>query len=162
MEPQRYEKIRSWFLCAGWRMGFLRAAYRGLPLFVAASYPVCLLICFFYKKGLFLRALLVPAVMFLFVSAFRHFVDFPRPYERGGITPLIAKGKKGHSFPSRHAASAGMVAAVWMAVWPMSGILFLAVAFLIAASRVLAGVHDVRDVLAGGVFGFVSVYIFFV
>ncbi len=162
MKRQHYEGIRTWFLGAGWRMGLLRAVYRGLPLFVAASYPACLLVCYFCKKGLLLRAVLAPAAMFFFVSIFRHFVDFPRPYEDGGITPLIAKEKKGHSFPSRHAASAGMIAAVWMAAWYPAGIFFLAVAVLVAASRVLAGVHYVRDVLAGGVFGFFSVWIFFV
>lgn len=162
MKQQTYEKLRAWFLGAGWRMGLLRAVYRGLPFLVAASYPFCLSLCFFYKKGLFLRAVLVPAVMFLLVSIFREFVDFPRPYENGGITPLIAKEKKGHSFPSRHAASAGMIAAAWMALWHPAGFFFLAVAVLVAASRVLAGVHYVRDVLVGGMFGFFSVWIFFV
>ncbi|MDE6874876.1 MAG: phosphatase PAP2 family protein [Lachnospiraceae bacterium] len=162
MRVGSYEKIRTWFLEKEWRMMFLRAAYRGLPLVVAAGYPVCLLVCFLSRRELFLRAVLVPAAMFFFVSAFRHIADFPRPYERGGILPLIAKDKKGHSFPSRHAASAGMIAAVWMAVWMPGGILFSAVAVLVAASRVLAGVHHVRDVLFGGVFGFFAVWIFFV
>lgn len=44
---------------------------------------------------------------------------------------------------------------------PASGYFFLAVGVLIAASRVFAGVHYVRDVLVGGVFGFFSVWIFF-
>ena len=83
------------------------------------------------------------------------------PYEKEGIVPLIKKEKCGHSFPSRHAASAGMVAAVWTAYCLPAGIFFLAVGVLIAASRVFAGVHYVRDVLVGGVFGFFSVWIFF-
>lgn len=162
MRYQSYEKIRAWFQGAGWRMGLLRMAYRGLPFLVAASYPACLVLSFVRKKELFLRAVFVPAAMFFLVSIFRHFVDFPRPYEKEGITPLIAKEKKGHSFPSRHAASAGMIAAVWMAVWHPAGFFFLAVALLTSLSRVLAGVHYVRDVLVGGIFGFFSVWIFFV
>ncbi len=162
MKRRHYEKVRTWFLCAGWRMVLLCAVYRGLPLFVAASYPCCLLLCFLYRKELFVRAVFAPAAMFFLVSVFRHFVDFPRPYEKDGIVPLIAKEKKGHSFPSRHAASAGMIVAVWLALARPAGIFFLAVAVLIAASRVLAGVHYGRDVLAGGVFGFAAVWIFFV
>lgn len=162
MDREHYGSIRTWFLGRPWRMALLRVAYRWLPLFVAASYPACLLFCFLERRELFLRAVFVPAAMFILVSAFRHFVDFPRPYERDGITPLIAKGKGGHSFPSRHAASAGMIAAVWMAVWYPAGILFLLVTLLVAAGRVLAGVHYVRDVVAGGVLGFLAVWIFFV
>lgn len=162
MDRENYEKIRAWFLGAAWRMALLRAAYRLLPPAVAAGYPVCLLVCFTRRRELLLRAVVVPAAMFLLVSAFRHIADFPRPYEKDGILPLIEKGKRGHSFPSRHAASAGMIAAVWTAVWQPGGILFSAVAVLIAASRVLAGVHYVKDVLFGGVFGFLAVWIFFV
>ncbi len=114
--------------------------------------------CVFFAGGNF-RAIFVPAAMFFLVSVFRHFADFQRPYEKEGIVPLIKKEKCGHSFPSRHAASAGMVAAVWTAYCLPAGIFFLAV--LIAASRVFAGVHYVRDVLVGGVFGFFSVWIFF-
>lgn len=161
MRRERYEKIRAWFEESPQRMAFLRAAYRGLPLLVAASYPVCLLLCFLQQRELLLRAVLAPAAMFLLVSVFREIFDFPRPYEKEGIKPLIAKEKKGHSFPSRHAASAGMISAVWLAVCAPAGIAFLLITVLIAASRVLAGVHYVRDVLAGAVFGFFSVWTFF-
>ena len=161
MNAGRYRKIREWFLCAPWRIKFLLIAYRGLPLFVAAGYAVCLALCFFCRRELLFRAIFVPAAMFFLVSVFRHFADFQRPYETEGIVPLIKKEKCGHSFPSRHAASAGMVAAVWTAYCLPAGIFFLAVGVLIAASRVFAGVHYVRDVLVGGVFGFFSVWIFF-
>ncbi|MDE7328090.1 MAG: phosphatase PAP2 family protein [Lachnospiraceae bacterium] len=161
MNASWYGKVRKWFLEAPWRMALLTAAYRGLPLFVAAGYPICLVFCLLYRRELLARAILVPAAMFLAVSVFRHFVNFARPYEKEGIVPLIQKEKQGHSFPSRHAASAGMVAAVWMAYSRPAGILFLAVGILIAVSRVLAGVHYVKDVLAGGVSGYFAVWIFF-
>lgn len=162
MKREHYEKIRTWFLRTPWHMMLLRAAYKGLPLIVAASYPFCLLLYFFNRRELFLRAVLVPAVLFLFVSFFRHRLNVPRPYEREKIVPLIAKQKKGHSFPSRHAASAGIIAAVWMAYTRPAGIVMIIVTFLIGLSRVLAGVHDVRDVVFGGVFGFVAAWIFFI
>lgn len=159
---KNYEKIRGWFEKSPRRTALLRAAYYGLPLLTAAGYPVCLLLCFLRSRELFARAVLVPAAMFAAVSVFREIFDFPRPYEKEGIAPLIPKEKKGRSFPSRHAASAGMIAAVWLEVSPPAGAAFLLIAVLVAASRVLAGVHYVRDVAAGGAFGFFSVRIFFV
>lgn len=158
MRSEQYEKIRVWFEKTPRRMKALRAAYQGLPLLTAVSYPVCLLLCLLYRRELLLRAVLAPAVMFAAVSVFREMFDFPRPYEKDGIVPLIAREKKGRSFPSRHAASAGMIAAVWLAVYVPAGIAFVLITVLIAASRILAGVHYVRDVLAGAVFGFLSVW----
>lgn len=161
MKRESYEKIRIWFLRTPRRVPLLRAAYKGLPLIVAASYPLCLLLCFLHRRELFLRAVIVPALLFLLVTLIRHQFNFPRPYEREKIVPLIPKQKKGHSFPSRHAASAGIIAAVWMAYWYPAGIAMIMITFFIAVSRVLAGVHDVRDVIFGGVVGFVATWIFF-
>ncbi len=161
MKRESYEKIRTWFLRAPWRILLLRTAYKGLPLIVSASYPLCLLLCFLYQRELFLRAVIVPALLFLFLSLIRYQFNFPRPYEREKIIPLIQKQKKGHSFPSRHAASAGIIAAVWMAYSYPAGIIMIILTFFIAVSRVLAGVHDVRDVAFGGAAGFVAAWIFF-
>ena len=90
----------------------------------------------------------IPAVVFGVVSVMRHIWDFPRPYEQGRQA-LIAKDKKGHSFPSRHVASAVVIAFVWLDYNIIAGSFFGIVALGIAATRVLAGVHYVRDVIAG-------------
>ena len=162
MKRENYDKIRAWFLRTPRCLLLLRAAYKGLPLIVATSYPLCLLLCFLYQRELFLRAVIVPALLFLLITLIRHQINFPRPYEREKIIPLIQRQKKGHSFPSRHTASAGIIAAVWMAYWYPAGITMIMITFFIAVSRVLAGVHDVRDVAFGGVVGFIAARIFFI
>lgn len=164
MTKERYEKVRGWFLAREWRIGLLKLMYTWLPRLIAASYPAYLVICYFRGMESLVRGLLVPAAAFLAATAFRGAADFPRPYEAQGIQPLIPKDKKGHSFPSRHAVSAGIIAMAWGNVSIPAGIIFLAAALLVAASRVLAGVHDIRDVMAGLFFsaavGMAGFYIF--
>lgn len=146
---EAYEKVRGWFLEKEARLRILRLAYRWLPCLVAASYPACLLLCLREGQEAFARGILVPAATFLAATLFRELINCPRPYEASGILPLIPKEKQGHSFPSRHAVSAGIIAMAWGYQNPAAGIAFWVVAVIIAASRVLAGVHYVRDVAAG-------------
>lgn len=51
---------------------------------------------------LWLRLLIIPAVGFIALSYIRKRLDFPRPYEKWNIKPLIDKDTKGRSMPSRH------------------------------------------------------------
>ena len=71
-----------------------------------------------------------------------------------GFTPLVPKETHGKSFPSRHALSAAVLAAVWCYFYPAAGACMVVVALLICALRVLAGAHFVRDVAAGALLGF--------
>ena len=68
--------------------------------------------------------------------------------------PLVPKETHGKSFPSRHALSAAVLAAVWCYFYPAAGACMVVVALLICALRVLAGAHYVRDVAAGALLGF--------
>ena len=45
-------------------------------------------------------------------------LNLPRPYEQPGFEPLRHKETRGHSFPSRHALSASVLAMVWMYFYP--------------------------------------------
>ena len=67
---------------------------------------------------------------------------------------LVPKETHGKSFPSRHALSAAVLAAVWCYFYPAAGACMVVVALLICALRVLAGAHYVRDVAAGALLGF--------
>lgn len=101
--------------------------------------------------GRFLRVLLVPAVSFAAVTAFRRVCNAKRPYEVWDTPPLIAKETKGNSFPSRHVFSIYMIAmAVGYISLPLAVILAVAGIFL-AAARVIARVHFIKDVAAGAV-----------
>ena len=100
------------------------------------------------------RAVFVPAFVFLGGTLLRARLNFPRPYEQPGFTPLVPKETHGKSFPSRHALSAAVLAAVWCYFYPAAGACMVVVALLICALRVLAGAHYVRDVAAGALLGF--------
>ncbi|MCU6762821.1 undecaprenyl pyrophosphate phosphatase [uncultured Roseburia sp.] len=109
----------------------------------------------------FWRVFLIPAIAFAAVTCFRKVYNAKRPYEVLDIHPLLKRRKKGQSFPSRHAFSIFMIAMAVGTVWSLAGILFLALGVLLAAVRVIGGVHFPRDVIAGaavgiatGIFGF--------
>jgi undecaprenyl-diphosphatase len=78
----------------------------------------------------------------------------PRPYQDHplGILPLLTPSHD-PSFPSDHATAAFAIAFGILFVARRTGWLFVAWATLIAASRVLAGMHYPTDVLAGAVIG---------
>jgi undecaprenyl-diphosphatase len=75
-------------------------------------------------------------------------VDRPRPHVR----PLVTVPHT-PSFPSGHAASSFACALVLTWLAPRLGAPLLALASLIAASRVYVGVHYPLDVLAGALLG---------
>lgn len=87
-----------------------------------------------------------PASVFIVVTFFRKVMNRPRPYDTLQIEPLF-KHKKGESFPSRHTASAFIIALVCFTITPMFGSFLLVIASLVAITRVIAGVHYISDVI---------------
>ena len=153
MTPSRYAALREWFLQRPGYLKLLRVLYR-LPLLMYCAYPALLAGLLIQRKwALLLREAAVPLAVFLGVTLLRHWHNSPRPYEVWGIPPLFPRSKEGHSFPSRHSAAASVIAMAFWYVSPAVGGVMLAAAVLIAVSRVLAGVHFVRDVLAGLIAG---------
>jgi len=65
----------------------------------------------------------------------------------------VEKETAGKSFPSRHAACAGVIAVTALKTLPPLGVFLSLVALGICLSRVLAGVHFLRDVVAGLLLG---------
>ena len=96
-----------------------------------------------------IKCIAVPAFMFITLSAARHIMNFPRPYEKYEITPIIPKDKKGRSFPSRHTASAAVIGVTFLYISPPLGVVFLVIAVFVGISRAVCGVHFPRDVIAG-------------
>lgn len=126
------------------------------------AYPILLVYLYFFGKFSsyfsFKKALLVPAISFVLLSIVRALINRPRPYETFEMPPVIKKDTKGNSFPSRHVFSATMIAMTFllMSPWPWIGMLFLCVSILLAAVRVISGVHFISDVLAGIVVAMVA------
>ncbi|MBQ9068934.1 MAG: phosphatase PAP2 family protein [Eggerthellaceae bacterium] len=125
---------------------FLRVAvagaYAGLLAWLAAT-----------SSGQLLRAFVVPLVTFGLVTAMRAFVNARRPYEAHDIAPLIHKDTQGKSMPSRHMASATIIACTLLwAAGLLCGTLGFAACGAIAYLRIVGGVHYPRDIVAGAGF----------
>lgn len=153
MTKQQYQKLMEYWqrrpgqaaalkLTAKSFTGLVYAAYAGLELFLLLN-----------RDGRFWRTTLVPLAVFLAGSLLRSVINAPRPYEVFELPPLTPKDTRGKSFPSRHVFSAGVIAMAFWWISPGLGGMLLTVALVIAASRVLTGVHFPRDVLAGLGFG---------
>lgn len=121
--------------------------------FVYLVYPSFLLLLFWQKDAFLLRAVLVPAISFVGVSLFRKWYNAPRPYEKFDIPPVIAKDTKGKSFPSRHVFSVFVIAVTIFCRYPVIGLVLGLVGIGLALIRVLGGVHEPRDVMAGALIG---------
>ena len=167
MTPEQYARVRDWLDARPTARLLVLHANRWLPLVPFVCYPVLLVLLNLRWFSLLsagspdalelmqhiARAILVPGVTFWLGTALRARLDFPRPYEQPGFVPLVAKETQGHSFPSRHAVSAAVLAAVWLYFYPAVGGVMVCLAALIAALRVLTGVHYPRDVVWGFALG---------
>lgn len=120
------------------------AVYLGFTLFSA---PFDLLL-WANKMGL-------PALCFGVVTLLRLLIKRPRPYEKAGagIDAINKKDTVGNSMPSRHVASAFVIAMVFLAESTLFGVIALCVSVLIATLRVLEGVHYPSDALVGALLG---------
>jgi undecaprenyl-diphosphatase len=105
-----------------------------------------------------LSALLSCALALGVNQVIAHFVwERPRPFaEHPGAVHLFAGGSLDPSFPSDHAAAAFAIAVAVLFHSVRVGMAFLAVAVLIAVSRVAEGLHYPTDVLAGATVGAIA------
>jgi membrane-associated phospholipid phosphatase len=90
---------------------------------------------------------------YLFVTLMRGLLNRPRPYEVYDFYTVKPKEKSGHSFPSRHCYSALVISTLSWLVSPLVFAALLIAATLIALTRVLLGIHFVRDVVCGAAIG---------
>ena len=103
-----------------------------------------------------LKLVVFAAVPFVAVSIMRRLIKAPRPYELYDFYGVPPKNKKGQSFPSRHVFSAFVIAALSYTVSPWLAAALLALGICLAVSRVLLGIHFIRDVVAGALIGIIS------
>ena len=158
MTPERYQALLRWLEARPALKKLVIALNRWLPAVPFACYPLLLVLLnvrWFRLLSanraaaldfmqLIARAVFVPAFVFLGGTLLRARLNFPRPYEQPGFTPLVPKETHGKSFPSRHALSAAVLAAVWCYFFPAAGACMVVVArplsmssvFLSAESRV--------------------------
>lgn len=119
-------------------------------------YPLYVVVLFLEKNPLLLRSVLVPAVSFGLLTVVRRMINAPRPYEKFDMTPIIEKDTKGKSFPSRHVFSVFIIAFTIFVSHTGAGIMIALIGVAIAVIRVIGGVHEPRDVIAGAMAGIVA------
>ena len=112
-----------------------------------------------YRESLLaaIKVAVFAAVPFVIVTLVRRLINAPRPYEIYPFYKKKPKGKGGRSFPSRHVFSAFVIAVLGYTVCPVPVVIALMLpGVLLAVSRVLLGIHFIRDVLAGALIGIAS------
>lgn len=152
MTAEQYRRLSAPFRREGRRKALL-GVNRALTYGCYAAYPLLLAVLAIQQDGRFWRALMVPGISFLLVSLVRRWINAPRPYETLKIDPLIHKDTRGKSLPSRHVFSMFVIAMTFLWIFPPLGVFLLACGAVLAAVRVIGGVHYPRDVLAGAAAG---------
>ena len=156
MKGEGYQQVSAYFSETKARNTTIKALHDVLPLVMYIFYPVQL-ITLAVNEGLgsevFLRFTLIPLCTLIIVSVIRAVINAKRPYEVYDYQPAVGKDTHGKSFPSRHTVSAFIIAMAFLYVQTKIGVIMLRVAAAIGVTRVLAGVHFIRDVIGGAAIG---------
>ena len=150
-----YITILSFIRKNNTRENFTITFCKYIPYVTAISYIFTILYLLISKDSRIIPSLLKPLAVVLVVTVFRKLINRPRPYDTLNIQPLF-KHKKGESFPSRHTASAFIIALVCFTVNPIPGSLLIITASLVAITRIIAGVHYPSDVLVAIIIAFLG------
>lgn len=158
MKGENYREMSAYFTETKVRSTTIKALHDVLPLVMYIFYPVQVISLAVYE-GLgserFLRFTLIPLITLILVSIVRVIINAKRPYEVYDYTPAVQKKTLGKSFPSRHTVSAFIIAMAFLYLQTKLGVIMLVVAAAIGVTRVLAGVHFIRDVIGGAAIGVV-------
>ena len=122
-------------------------------LSVYIIYPAVLVYLLIYKPERLAVTVLAPFISFVLVTIYRNLKNAKRPYEAYGFKPLYPKNSLGKSFPSRHTFSVFVIATAILPVNLLLGITLLLFGLIIAFSRVVLGIHFIKDVVCGAVIG---------
>ena len=98
----------------------------------------------------------ISPVIFVLLSAVRHVLDLPRPFEVYDLEPLLPRETPGRGFPSRHVFSIFVIGTCFCYLEPWLGWTLLGLGAVLSALRVLSAVHFERDVLVGAAAGILS------
>ncbi len=92
-------------------------------------------------------------VGYVAVTVARRLVNAKRPYEVYDFYEVKPKDKSGEGFPSRHCYSAFSISTLAWLVHPAAFAALTLLSILIAVTRVLLGIHFIRDVAVGAACG---------
>lgn len=155
MTKECYERMTGMFRDDPKRTCLLHRLNQICTWTVMAAYGILLFTGVIQRSQNLYRNILVPFDSFIVVTVLRILVNRKRPYEEFGIAPVIPKETRGKSFPSRHVFSAFVIAMTYLCntTWWGIGVLLVVLSVLIAAIRVVSGVHYISDVVIGAICG---------
>lgn len=159
MKEQQYKQLNSYMSETKGRSNTIKALHDVLPVIMMVFYPLqilYLLVTQGANNEVFLKATLVPLGTLIFITALRYIINAKRPYEKYNYTPVVKKDTKGKSFPSRHTASAFIIAMAFLYIDTTLGVIMLVLATIIAITRVLSGVHFIHDVIGGALISIIT------
>ena len=134
----------------------LRIISHASVLLSVVAYAMLVVSSYLDEPMLAIKILIAGAVPFILVSVLRRLINAPRPYEMYDFYKEAPKSKKGSSFPSRHVFSCFTVAVLSYILSPLLAVAIAVTGVMLAVSRVLLGIHFVRDVVAGALIGLIS------
>ena len=123
-----------------------------------------LLTTIYFREGFGKQVLIyvfIPASGFVILSFLRKKINAPRPYEVWEIIPLLDRDSPGQSMPSRHVFSATIISMACLHASLSVGVILLVLSAFLGLARVSGGVHYLKDVVVGYIFGLVWGVIFF-
>ena len=144
-------------------LSLLRAFNRLMTVVMPIVYLILLVITYL-QEGLGKQVwiyLFIPASGFVILSFLRKKINAPRPYEVWEIVPLLDRDSPGQSMPSRHVFSATIISMACLHASLSVGVILLVLSALLGLVRVSGGVHYLKDVVVGYIFGLVCGVIFF-
>jgi membrane-associated phospholipid phosphatase len=134
----------------------LRIISHASVLLTVVAYGMLVVSSYLDDPILMVKILVSGAVPFVLVSVLRRLINAPRPYEMYEFYKEAPKSKKGSSFPSRHVFSCFTVAVLCYILSPILAVAIAVTGALLSVSRVLLGIHFVRDVVTGAIIGILS------
>ena len=124
---------------------------------IAAVYLAEVILSFLFSEYTLAVGILVSAAVGLvLVSVVRIFIGAPRPYELYDFYEIKPRKRSGRSFPSRHAYSSFAIATLAALIHPLVALGTALVALSLCISRVLVGIHFIKDVVAGALIGIIA------
>lgn len=160
MTKENYLHMICWAEASPVRKRILCGINHIFPILLAVLYIFSLLTCFLMYPVFLLRLIFRPLFCFILVTILRVLIHAKRPYDVYDFKPLCGfHPGKDKSFPSRHSASAFIIALEIWNIWKYAGILALMLAVCIGISRVLCGNHFIKDVLGGFLIAFLFYFL---
>ncbi|MBQ8684768.1 MAG: phosphatase PAP2 family protein [Clostridia bacterium] len=153
-----YEKSAAFYAARPWAKRTLVLVNYALTWLFIAVYAALVVYAWWAKSGAWKIGAVIgfPVLCLCFVGVLRRLIPRPRPYSEAGanIRPFIQKeGNDNKSFPSRHLASAFVIASAFLPLLPwLSGVLY-ALGCVLGYARFALGLHYPSDLLGGAVLG---------